>query len=380
MPEYKRFIAYFYEYIDGRKQKNAGFAKVELRNGMWRILFRIRPDQIPESPVQVFGFVRERGYLLGFLLGNMNSGYEIAEEWAYGAEKEIGHEKYRFGNLAGIWIQSGDGQKFITVWDDDPVDVQKFVLKIPGEKADMQSERGESKSVSENAEQIEGQAERQAEGQAEGQAERQAERQAEQTDVGMRNIETAESIEGDEMPGKLQEQSVKKSVEKTEEQPIEKNAEKIGGQLAEKNAEKTEEQPTEKNTEKIVEQSMDKEKYETEPWLADLFRKRRHVQPFADGQIHDCIQIMPCDLMRFQQKGWQVGRSSFLQHGFYQYHHLLLGRNADGEYVLGVPGIRNTQDQYMAQLFGYDKFLKSKVYDCGRVFGYWCRKLQENCS
>lgn len=30
MPEYRRFIAYFYEYIDGKKQKNAGFAKVEL--------------------------------------------------------------------------------------------------------------------------------------------------------------------------------------------------------------------------------------------------------------------------------------------------------------------------------------------------------------
>ena len=44
MPEYRRFIAYFYEYIDGKKQKNAGFAKVELRNGMWRILFRLNTE------------------------------------------------------------------------------------------------------------------------------------------------------------------------------------------------------------------------------------------------------------------------------------------------------------------------------------------------
>ena len=44
MPEYKRFIAYFYEYINGKKQKNAGFAKVELRSGMWRILFRLMTE------------------------------------------------------------------------------------------------------------------------------------------------------------------------------------------------------------------------------------------------------------------------------------------------------------------------------------------------
>ena len=41
MPEYRRFISYFYEYIDGKKQRNTGFAKVELRNGVWRVLFRL---------------------------------------------------------------------------------------------------------------------------------------------------------------------------------------------------------------------------------------------------------------------------------------------------------------------------------------------------
>ena len=64
MPEYRRFIAYFYEYIDGKKQKNAGFAKVELRNGMWRILFRLNTETEPLRPVQAYGFVREQGWQL----------------------------------------------------------------------------------------------------------------------------------------------------------------------------------------------------------------------------------------------------------------------------------------------------------------------------
>lgn len=68
MPEYRRFIAYFYEYIDGKKQKNAGFAKVELRNGMWRILFRLNTETEPLRPVRAYGFVREQGWQLGLYM------------------------------------------------------------------------------------------------------------------------------------------------------------------------------------------------------------------------------------------------------------------------------------------------------------------------
>ena len=71
MSEYRRFIAYFYEYIDGKKQKNAGFAKVELRNGMWRILFRLNTETEPLRPVRAYGFVREQGWQLGLYMGSM---------------------------------------------------------------------------------------------------------------------------------------------------------------------------------------------------------------------------------------------------------------------------------------------------------------------
>ena len=110
MPEYRRFIAYFYEYINGKKQKNVGFAKVELRSGMWRILFRLITDVTPQPPVQVYGFVRESGYLLGVPMGTMRPGREMAEEWAYRAGVPLA-KKYRLEDLSGIWIQSGDQRR-----------------------------------------------------------------------------------------------------------------------------------------------------------------------------------------------------------------------------------------------------------------------------
>ncbi len=111
--------------------------------------------------------------------------------------------------------------------------------------------------------------------------------------------------------------------------------------------------------------------------IEELFRMRSHFQPFADMELTNCVMIMPCDIIRLQQEHWQVGRSSFLQHGFYQHRHLLLGMDGDGGYVVGVPGIRNPQEQYMAEMFGFGRFKASKIYECGKVFGYWCRTLQK---
>jgi len=154
MSEYRRFVAYFYEYIDGKKQKNAGFAKVELRDGMWRILFRLTIPAELQPPARVYGFVREDGYLPGFLLGTMNGTRSDQQgmppqEWAWSADTPIGFDKYCFGQMNGICIQSSEGRIFATVWDDEAFDPNRFVLEMPireletgqSEEADTEPER-----------------------------------------------------------------------------------------------------------------------------------------------------------------------------------------------------------------------------------------------
>lgn len=98
--------------------------------------------------------------------------------------------------------------------------------------------------------------------------------------------------------------------------------------------------------------------------VLELLQKR---QPFLTPQNSDfarCVRIMPCDVVRLQQEGYQAGRSSFLQHAFYQYRHLLLAVTPAGEYVLGVPGIQNPQERYMAEMFGYRDFRLPHICGC----------------
>lgn len=456
MPDYRRFIAYFYEYIDGKKQKNAGFAKVELRNGMWRILFRLMTEHHPEPPVQVYGFVRQQGWLLGMLMGTMRSGSMMMEEWAYQAETPVWRQKYGLEDLSGIWIQSGDGRFYVTVWDDEPVDTGKFVLELPKLEAEPEAE-----AVSQAAQQEGRDAEEHALAAAEDEAEQPvlaaAEDEAEQPVLAVSDNEVEQlvlAVSKDEAEQPVPavsddevEQPVLSAAEDEAEQPAlavsddeveQPAAVKASGGISEgfsaefqKGAQMESEEselqgrqeaaaelecvsaaetdrlkPNEAASGSILghSESFAKQQFAERPapqpsWDTgkspavirqelrfqnsrqnlrnDLFRRRQHFEPFEDLQFSNCIQIMPCDLIRLQQAGWQVGRSTFLLHGFYQYHHLLFGMAADGGYVLGVPGIPGAQERYMAQMFGFGKFKTAKWNDRGRQFGYWYRILPE---
>lgn len=403
MPEYRRFIAYFYEYIDGRKGNNAGFAKVELRSGMWRILFRLNSARSPEPPVQVYGFVREQEYLLGLLMGTMRPGTQMIEEWAYHAGNPIWKQKYVFSDLAGIWIQCGDGCRYVTVWDDEPIEMNRFVLELPEES--FQDNR--TVAETEEAGELEDLTEvREPEGSG-----RPAKAEAAQ------GQEISEEVREQRKPAKAEEVQEPRK-ERSLAEPETHSGEalfadevavtasqlswdgiytQLSGQgdingcgESEKNGFK--ESRLEKNElenneseEKRFEQSRIQENKIPEnkaperkaAWIAwnTILQRRESFEPFEDEQFETCLKIQPCDLILLRQMGCQVGRSSFLLHGFYQYHHLLLGKQKTGRFVIGVPGLYNPQERYMAQIFGFPDFKTAKWRDHGMQFGYWYRPI-----
>lgn len=327
MPEYKRFVAYFYEYINGKKEKNAGFVKVELRNGMWRILFRLTTELQPEEPVQVYGFVRENGYQLAIPFGLIRTGKPISEEWAYRADYTFETGKYSFADVRGIRIQSGDHRNFITVWDDEPMELDKFVLELPPEKEIPQTAASEQNSMT-------------------------PEPQAKEIEVSATAVSEEENLNAENQIDQATADVGEKDTA-SEWTDISENAD--GGEIADDNE-------TAANC------------------CQELFETRQHFTPFSDEELQECVQIMPCDIVRLQQENWKVGRSSFLQHGFYQYRHLLFGKRADGTYMIGVPGIQNQTEDYMAKMCGFEHFKTARVYSCGKTFGYWWKTIEKDAN
>lgn len=328
MPEYRRFVAYFYEYINGKKEKNAGFAKVELRNGIWRVLFRLTTEISPQQPVQVYGFVRTKGYLLAIPLGTMRTGQPLMEEWAYRAEYRFDTGRYSFADLSGVRIQSGDHRNFITVWDDEPMELDRFVLELPEQSGETEND----------------------------------------TDIGEKS--KAENNDDSDVWEKIE--TPKNDTEPVVQEKIQESEEKSAARKPISAAEVEETETKEAEAEEA--ETLDGI-HASENGCMELFAERQKFFPFSDDEIQDCVQIMPCDIVRLQQKDWQVGRSSFLQHGFYQYRHLMLGKQKDGTYVIGVPGIQNQQENVMAQMCGFEHFKGSRTFGCGKTFGYWWKVL-----
>ena len=75
MAEYRRFVAYVYEYQKEEKGSNCGFVKIEVRGEICRIELHLQcPGLMPESTCSIYGFVRNRGLLDGILLGGCVTG------------------------------------------------------------------------------------------------------------------------------------------------------------------------------------------------------------------------------------------------------------------------------------------------------------------
>ncbi|MDD6662081.1 MAG: hypothetical protein PUE72_10260 [Lachnospiraceae bacterium] len=405
MPEYRRFIAYFYEYIDGKKTSNVGFAKVELRSGMWRILFRLTAVHSPEPPVQVYGFVREKGYLLGLLMGTMRSGNQMLEEWAYHAGNEVWKKQYGFSDLAGIWIQCGDGRRYVTVWDDDPIEINRFVLELPDEG---KVEQGETGADSETWKMQQGETGTDSESWKMQQGESGTDSETKEDKNGGKDSGEPISENANVQSEHAEEISEKSEEEKqyagaTAKEPEEKDYSGISVKKVEREIRSGREENIKRQevyssgttsearkeaaaaggalayveAAQLAEDGIYTElNRRSVPSPCDAITQRREAfEPFEDTQFEACFKILPCDLVALQQAGYQVGRSSFLLHGFYQYHHLLLARRADGSFVLGVPGLYNAQERYMAQTFGFPDFKTAKWKDRGRQFGYYYRIL-----
>lgn len=85
------------------------------------------------------------------------------------------------------------------------------------------------------------------------------------------------------------------------------------------------------------------------------------------------------------RKSWHLANNSFLLHGYYNYHHLLLVE--ENEYfLLGVPGIYDRREAHAAELFGFPEFsgdyaphmnLDAEERNPDFTFGHYLRKIRK---
>lgn len=164
MPDYRRFIAYFYEYIDGSRQRNAGFVKAEQRGGVWQIMLQLKGRRWPEEELDIWGYRRgERRYFATLLARGypkrdcLIQKFQLPEGWT-------DREGKRFEELDGMWIPCGEKRCFLSQWREGTTEIAKLyktqerTMEILKEKAEKtleekvtQVREEEPKKIEENS-------------------------------------------------------------------------------------------------------------------------------------------------------------------------------------------------------------------------------------
>ena len=314
----KRFITYLYDYTGAVKGKNAGFVKVDMRGNQCRLEIHVRGlGQVTEQGI--IYFIIEDSGLNGVKVGEMEI---LRGQGDYGTIikcNPIGDSPYQFGQIAGVCVSYGDHQMAASKWKEDPN--LQFALQ----------------------------------------------------DI---HIWEPPQLEPEQELQKLEKLQPKADASEAQIRQ-ETHSEPVAQQL-EQSASSETQQPTTSAAQQTAHPTAQAAALETgwaETWKQ--LQAQNEKLEFRKERNGDWIKMDIKAIRSLPKRNWYLGNNSFLVHGFFNYHYLILGREMDGDkerWYLGVPGFYQQQERVMATSFGFPEFFNSQ--NGAEPFGYWIHTVE----
>ena len=401
MAEYRRFVAYVYEYLKGKKGSNCGFIRVEAWGKVCRMEIHLRcPGLLAGMECSVYGCVRKKGLLDGSRIGNCRTEEGKMDCLLETETMAVGHGKIPLGEMNGMVLILESGGFFGTEWDDQPIRPEDFrVMPEVREEAKID---GESKRA----------------GVEEGKSERGG-LEEETEDAKLRgnprnNVENAGEGEKSVVDGNIAEQGAGEEVMKSQDkspQDMDTSQPEIHTQSIE--GQEIEEYPRQPGPGRppvppppmpgpgrppVPPPPMPGSGRPVPPppmpgpgrpvppppprppHMSGQARTSKPIgtpcDAFNDGELTDCRKITPEELCFLGRRACMLRNNRFLQYGYYNFGHLLLCRNTCGQWILGVPGGYDQQERFMANMFGFSYFKESPNIRIPKgKGGYWYRLI-----
>lgn len=132
MTGYRRFIAYVYEYTYGKKGNGKGFIRVEAKDGICRMDYKLTGICSREYvPARIYGYVREQEDCIAILLGECDLAGNSVQFTLEMPQNNIGNSSYGLGDMKGLVILCQTGETYGSGWDDQPI--QLDTIRFPEE-------------------------------------------------------------------------------------------------------------------------------------------------------------------------------------------------------------------------------------------------------
>lgn len=399
MSGYRRFVAYVYEY-EGRKKGNGkGFVKVEVRDGICRMQFRLSGVYGQESfPCEIYGYVRdkEKQECEAVYLGTCDLAGEII---AFSLElpgENVSESGYSIDDFNGMVFLAGDVM-YGTGWDENPVRLDEIRFGKVDEKEREEESDERLKEELEISEELE-----EPENTEKEEKLREQEKAKEEDSVEERKDEKGESKKEKELemqenpfpptPSILEEvgdecrEEIRETgkIEEIEEIEQTQEAENKAGSEVEMPESEVPESEMEEGVEEKLEESEKPNEFEESNESEELNELEESFYcPFKDGEFEQCTKIGLLDYNQLNPRDQGLLNNNFLRYGWRRYKHALIGKDTKRNcYILGVPGTYNRQEALMAGMFGFPYFKEAKcettemsAQEVQGHFGYWYRSI-----
>ncbi len=322
MSSYRRFISYMHQYQNGKKGINCGFVKIEIKNGQCILLFQLK--KLPtNTPLALSFFIREKKSIKQIPIWADVCPKGMFHQRFVTDSLHLFHTNYSFNECAGIILSQGEQVLCGTYWDETgTIPVNENLLQVSSAANEHSSQSSSIPNETPS----------------------QTSSIPNETPSQTSSISNEDSAQANTISN---EDSVQ-TEELTNEDTLDTNEDSPSSQTLQPSFE--------------------------ELWQS-MQKKYPPLDPFEEGGIVEGIKISPSDLPYLQLLQFNLGANRFLLHGYKNYKHLLLGRmEGQNRYILGIPGVYDSQEQFMARMFGFPCF--KPIRPCKKPvgqFGYWFR-------
>lgn len=310
-----------YAYDNGMKNKNVGFAKTECRGEELKLWINLKGAYSQEENYRVHFFVRRDDAIVGIYMGDIAIKSGMGQ---FFVAKPLSDIEVPFDDFCGLYIDSEPGARmFASQWDDLPFETQRVI-----EMRDFAAAKEEPA----------------------------AQVSAKEEPIVAVSAATAEAPVW-ERPIKMM------YVADNSGENIVKNI-PDGGKETAKDIQ-------------VLHVSEDEPQVRPHSKIDMLFDGKEPVLAFSEDEIYDCVDIGLDELPKISDADRGLINNSFVNHGYFNFHHLLLGKKDGNILVVGVPGVYNRREKITANMFGFEKFKFSMRSDiCMNHFGYWYKEYQ----
>ncbi|MDD7113100.1 MAG: DUF6128 domain-containing protein [Lachnospiraceae bacterium] len=362
MMDYHRILSYLYRYDKNDKKECRGFVKAEQKRSGLKLTIQIADDRLMEDMNLDLCFYQkqENGWKM-WRLDQLSSGNHQEEIVVFYPTERL-PEGFDIRQQYGILFLYQDSFFYGSVWIGDGIPVAQL----------MENDHSKEEFVKEEPEQERKEEIPIVEPVLEDQEESMEAILLEEIEKNVLENDFDENPFQKEEERELEEDIIREEKERSPEEEIiqeEKEREPEGDIIQEENERKSKEEISTINEDLL-----------TKMWI-DTEKKAQPVDNIFNRAFRRGYQISVEQLARFSPEAGKMAENQFLLKGYHRYQHLLAGKvmyAGQERYCIGVPGIYENRERYMAEIYQFPIFLsltENRIKTGG--FGYWLHLLQE---